>query len=101
MSKGKGLANATVIFHTQNPAEGFIKPRATTDADGGFAMTTYESGDGAPVGDYEVTIEQWINGNPDVGPTNRLSVKLGVPSTSGLKAIVAASENTLPAFELR
>ncbi len=101
LRKGAGLPNATVVFHAKDSAKGFFKPRATTNANGEFVLTTYESGDGAPAGEYEVTLEQWIFLNPEVGATNRLPNKLGVPSTSGLKATVAKTANSIPAFELR
>ena len=99
--KGVGVPNATIIFHPKNPPAGFIKPRAISNAQGEFTLTTYESGDGAPVGEYEVTLEQWLNDNPQVGATNRLPKKFGTPNASGLKASVAAAQNILPPFEIR
>ena len=98
---GKGVPNATVILHANRTEEGFIKPRAITKQDGSFELTTYESGDGAPVGDYEVSIEQWVRVQPDEPPANRLPPALSKPSTSGLKAVVAAAEKTLSPFELK
>ena len=99
--KGVGLPNATVIFHAKNPPAGFIKPRAISDANGEFTLTTYESGDGAPIGDYEVTLEQWLYNNPEVGATNRLPSKFGSPATSGIQVKVAANVNALSPFEVR
>lgn len=101
VKNGAGIPNATVIFHAKNPPKDFVKPRAISTVDGTFVLTTYESGDGAPVGEYEVTLEQWLNDNPQVGATNRLPQKLGSPDTSGIKATVAANENTLAPFEVR
>lgn len=101
VKKGVGVPNATVVFHAKNPQEGFLKPRAISNANGEFTLTTYDSGDGAPIGEYEVTIEQWLNDNPLIGATNRLPAKLGTPNTSGLKANVAATQNTLSPFEVR
>jgi hypothetical protein len=55
---GNPVAGALVVFH---PAGGDSKdpdlPRATTDEDGSYKLTTYANGDGAPAGDYTVTIE--------------------------------------------
>ena len=99
--KGVGLANATIVFHAKQPPDGFIKPRATTNANGEFELTTYEAGDGAPVGEYELTVERWLFESPEVGAKNRLPSKLGSPSTSGLKATVAAMNNMLPPIEVR
>jgi hypothetical protein len=97
---GVGLPNATVIFHSKNPVEGFIKPRATTKENGEFEMTTYESGDGSPVGDYDVTISQWLAIDPAAGAKNQLPPELSVPETSGFKASVKEADNVLPAFEI-
>ena len=101
VKKGVGVPNATVIFHAKIPPKGFIKPRAISNAHGEFTLTTYVLGDGAPEGEYEITLEQWLNDNPQVGATNRLPKKLGSPSASGLKASVAATQNTLSPFEIR
>jgi hypothetical protein len=97
---GVGLPNATVIFHSKNPVEGFIKPRATTKENGEFEMTTYETGDGSPVGDYDVTISQWLAIDPAAGAKNQLPPELSVPETSGFKATVKETDNVLPAFEI-
>jgi len=98
---GKGVANATVVFHANRTEQGFIKPRAITKPDGSFELTTYEATDGAPIGEYGVSIEQWLTDKPEEGPRNRLPIALGNPSKSGLKATVAASENVLKPFELK
>ena len=88
----------TLFFGTE---EGFIKPRAITKPDGTFEMTTYESGDGAPAGTYEVSIEQWLRAKPEESPENQLPAVLSNPSTSGLKATVADAVNDLSPFELK
>ena len=101
VQKGKAVPNATVIFHANRTEEGFIKPRAITKPDGTFEMTTYESGDGAPAGTYEVSIEQWLRAKPEESPENQLPAVLSNPSTSGLKATVADAVNDLSPFELK
>ena len=101
VQKGKAVPNATVIFHANRTEEGFIKPRAITKPDGTFELTTYESGDGAPAGTYEVSIEQWLRAKPEESPENRLPPSLSNPATSGLKATVADAVNNLSPFELK
>jgi hypothetical protein len=58
--KTKPAAGALVVFHPVNPdMEKTIggKPTARqVKEDGTFTLTTYEDGDGAPEGDYGVTI---------------------------------------------
>ena len=52
------LAEAMVVFHPlATPSEKFPQPMGTTTADGRFVTTTFKSGDGAPEGEYAITIE--------------------------------------------
>ena len=63
---GKPLANAMITFHPVDPSiiklpEGqtgieIAKPTTTTDDNGDFALSTYFAKDGAPAGDYKVTV---------------------------------------------
>lgn len=70
---GKPAANLKVDLHDE---KGFDKDQPTqstgmTDADGKFAISTYENGDGAPEGDYALTF-MW-------GDINMLSMQYGGP----------------------
>jgi hypothetical protein len=57
-NKDKPAAGAMVVFHPVGGAPDDIdKPRAFVADDGSFALTTYEKDDGAPEGEYVVTIE--------------------------------------------
>ncbi len=51
---GKPVADANVIFYPQG--EGGRVATGTTDAQGAFTLTTYETGDGAVVGSHKVTV---------------------------------------------
>jgi hypothetical protein len=97
------VANATVVFHPvggEGPDE--ARPRGTTRADGTFAVTTYDGNDGAPAGEYRVTVELWLSsGRGDEGPTSRLPAKYARPDTSGLVATVAAGPNELKPFTIK
>ena len=80
------------------------KPMAFTDQAGQFAVTTFEQGDGAPVGEYSVTVEQRapkLVGEEMVreGP-NLLPPRLKDPASSGIKASVVEGENLLPTIEV-
>jgi hypothetical protein len=47
-----------VVFHPlAAPAEKAPQPLGTTDAGGRFSLTMLKAGDGAPLGEYAVTIE--------------------------------------------
>src|SRR5262245_22118422 len=57
-AQGRPVAAATVGFHPQDaPDDARHKPAGTTDAEGNVALTTYEEKDGAPAGEYAVTVE--------------------------------------------
>ena len=54
--KGQAYAGVTLLFYPQGQTAGNVPlPRATTDAQGNFEVTTFEAGDGAPKGKYKVT----------------------------------------------
>lgn len=50
-------AGALVTFHpvAADPADP-ARPTGTTDAGGNYALTTYSTGDGAPAGEYVITV---------------------------------------------
>src|SRR5690606_19402348 len=56
---GKPAAGAMVVFHPAGGAsidERGSRPKATVLPDGSFEVTTYQAGDGAPAGDYDVAV---------------------------------------------
>ena len=52
---GKPAARANVVLHPADPRV-VVRPVAFTEADGSFRLMTYGVDDGAPVGNYVVTI---------------------------------------------
>ncbi|MBP3957248.1 carboxypeptidase regulatory-like domain-containing protein [Gemmata sp. G18] len=56
LTDGNPAAGATVRFHPRNAAPGALTPVAKTGPDGSFELTTYENQDGAPPGEYDVTL---------------------------------------------
>jgi hypothetical protein len=99
----KPLAHASVVFHPVGESgPDVVKPRGKTDADGSFTLTTYDGNDGAPAGDYRVTVELWLSsGKGDEGPTSRLPEKYARPEKSGLSARVDAGPTELKPFDLK
>ncbi|MBX9584376.1 MAG: hypothetical protein K2X87_29095 [Gemmataceae bacterium] len=97
---------ATVVFHPVGPAApDAVKPRATVGADGSYTLSTHAAGDGAPPGQYRVTVEWWLSGmkkatDPDTPPKNRLPAKYADPAASGLTATVGDGPTEVPAFTL-
>lgn len=53
--QGKPLAGIILIFHPADVNQK-IKSQATTDDDGKFVATTFKTADGAPEGDYIITL---------------------------------------------
>lgn len=123
VSKGKPVADAIVTFHPADPEmialpEGetgpeIARPTTRTDADGRFALSTYYADDGAPPGDYTVTVvwapktlavsvsgdEEDTDAEPDLPPnrastasTDKLGGRYADPATSTLKATIAPGE---------
>lgn len=74
-------------------------PWALVQNDGTYTLTTYESGDGAPVGEYAVTIK-W---SPDVtSPSfeDRLKNAYTNPADSEWKFTITRGKNSLPPIEI-
>lgn len=86
--KGQPLPNALVAFHPTDKSDPrATSSRATTDAEGKFSLSTYEANDGAPAGQYKVTVECYkLKGtgkNLEPGP-NFLPPKYANPATTSL-----------------
>lgn len=103
--RGQPIVGAFVLLHPKNgPVAGAPSPRGTVGSDGKFTFTTYEADDGAPEGEYVLTV-QWYKpvkqGNDVVGGPNVLPNKYAQAKTSDLKIRIAAGENQLPPIQLR
>jgi hypothetical protein len=78
------------------------RPRADAGEDGSFALSTYGENDGAPAGDYIVTMN-WPGGVlPDgrEGPQDKLLGRYADTTKSKLRASVKEGQNDLPPFQL-
>lgn len=96
------LAEAMVIFH---PVEGdFRNLIAITTVQGEFSLTTYRANDGAPAGEYRVTVEfrDWVQEGDEQTRTgaNLLPPRYASPADSGLRCTITAGENRLEPFRL-
>lgn len=102
LQAGKPVPHATVVFHPAfDLGPDVSKPRGTTSEDGSFTLSTYGAADGAPEGDYKVTVEQWLTTNPEKGPESRLPKKYAKPDDSGLTVKVTTGKNEIPAIQLQ
>jgi hypothetical protein len=84
------------LFHLGDWEGKTIVPQAVTDDDGRFDLSTYGMEDGAPVGDYEVTID-WpaYRHGRTIGP-NRLGEKFSDPKKSGIVVKIEETTKELP-----
>ena len=103
--KGKPLANALVALHPVNPTDPRATTcRATTDAEGNFSVSTYNANDGAPAGEYKVTVECYqLKGSGsslEPGP-NILPVKYSQPGTTDFTVSVAEGAANSPTFDIK
>jgi hypothetical protein len=102
--RGQPVEGAFVSLHPKSATEGVPTPRATVAKDGSFTVTTYDGNDGAPEGEYVVTV-QWYRpvrqGNDLVGGPNVLPVKYASAQTSDVLVHIAAGENHLNPIQLR
>ena len=106
MRKGKPLSGARVKFHPQldiGPVK-FI-PSGDTGPDGKFLLNTGAVGNGAPKGDYIVTVElPVIEPDPQFGyetEVDQLKGAYGDPAKSEWKVTLVDGENVLEPFQLK
>jgi hypothetical protein len=100
--EGQPAEGATVVLHPEDRSL-TIRPRGVVDADGSFELTTYLPRDGAPVGEYVVTID-WrkpveADGEFLPGP-NLLPDALASAATTKLRASIPRGGGELEAFEI-
>jgi hypothetical protein len=101
--KGQPLPGAFVALHPKAPQPNVPSPRASIGPDGSLKVSTYDGGDGAPEGEYVVTVE-WFkpikSGGDLVAGPNVVPKKYSSPRTSDITIRVAAQENVLPPITL-
>jgi hypothetical protein len=101
--EGQPAVGASIVLYPQDELIS-ARPKATVNDDGTFAVTTYEPGDGAPPGEYKVTVE-WrrpVAGRESAGddqpPPNVLPSTYASPQTTPLTVTVEEGENEFPAI---
>jgi hypothetical protein len=101
--KGHPIPGAFLTFHPKSAVKNFPTPRASVDGSGRFTLCTYDGGDGAPEGEYIVTV-QWYKpirkGDDVVAGPNVIPRKYAVPSASTINVRIAAGINQLPTIRL-
>jgi hypothetical protein len=97
---GKAAAGAFVLFiPALEAADSPVpRPRATVKEDGSFVLSTYGEEDGAPAGDYLVTVT-WSPSDRD--DEDKLGGRYKDRAKTPLKATVKEGSNELPAFQVK
>ncbi|MGC1274163.1 MAG: hypothetical protein WBC44_10690 [Planctomycetaceae bacterium] len=99
---GEPAAGAMVVLH---PADGKsfddrgTRPKATVNADGTFELTTYQNGDGAPAGDYRVSI-LWLMEPDSSSRWDRLGGRYANPDSTDLRVSIGETANLLNPIRL-
>lgn len=99
---GKPAAQAQVLFHPAEGGNDAPHPTGQTDDEGYFNLTSYVNGDGAPPGDYLVTVT-WFRvytGGQEVVRYNALPPRYANPKSSQLQASVAKGNDELSPLQL-
>lgn len=103
--KGNPVADAAVVFY---PVGGGKVATGKTDDQGKYTLTTYDSGDGALVGEHSVTVvvqpsvtETEIDSPdayavPEAGGGSSIPAKYASKESSGLTKTVASGDNDIP-----
>ncbi len=102
---GAPATGAFVVFHPKGTPDPEVpRPRAQVQSDGSFKLTTFDENDGAPSGEYAVTVE-WrklvteggdVHAGPDVIPK-----PYGKAESTPLKVSIQSGANALPAFDIK
>ncbi len=102
--QGKPIPGAFVALHPKDPQPDVPTPRANISRDGELKVTTYDTADGAPAGEYVLTIEWYkpIKQGADVvaGP-NVIPRKYASPKTSPVVIQVAEGTTEIPPIQIK
>ena len=102
---GRPAAGATVFLHPTGSQDGKpILPSGRVEADGSFRVSTFGHQDGAPPGDYAVTVV-WPHVSQQGGETvegnDRLADRYRDPARPAARFAVREGDNVIPALQLR
>lgn len=103
--QGEPAENATIVLHpTGDQSNRALKPFGTTGPEGRFQISTYDTNDGTPAGEYRVTIV-WPKPPPVRSPDfasggDRLEGRYADPGTSQWQVQVKQKPLELAPFKI-
>lgn len=104
--EGAPLANAAIFLHPVAEKDPPVPhPRATAGDDGAFVLGTYGKNDGAPAGEYKVTVQCFQKlsmAEMESGrlPRNLLPARYAKAETTNLTVQIKEGDNQLPTIKL-
>lgn len=103
--EGKTISGASISFRPRDKSLASLPmPRAVVGPDGRFLVGTFDANDGAPAGDYDVSI-QWFpapsSNDENILPRNQLPSRYAHPDTSGLTVRIDSGPTELPTLQLK
>jgi hypothetical protein len=106
---GKPPVGAFLVLHPKagfqrGPDGELVRPHGVVGEDGSFQLTSYQTNDGAPVGEYIVTFElrkvlKYAGGDAGPGP-NLIPAQYTKVGTSPVVVKIEATRNHLPSISL-
>lgn len=105
--EGKPISGAQVfLLPVDSKVPASVRPSATSSADGTFEVGTHSAKDGAPAGDYKISVVWYPLVQTEGGPVrgdNKLPPKYAKPESSELTATIKPEDGgtTLAVFELK
>lgn len=105
---GQPISGATLYFFPVSkfpPKAAQLQPHAKTEEDGSFQVSTYDSFDGAPAGEYRVTVSwkgslEGVTFEQQADLSEKVPARYQDPRRSRLKIKVEEAENTIPDWNL-
>lgn len=99
---GEPVKDLWVTLHPKD-ASVKLRPRGQTDAKGNFKISTYTGGDGAPDGEYDITIAwlTYIKRDSDWGGPDKLKNQYNDPKTTPFHVTIEGEPVELDPFELK
>ena len=105
LDNGEPVVRAKVAFHPVLPStDPPLIPSAMTDEQGQFQLTTYVQSDGAPPGEYRVTLSCPVLPSPKAAgiqlPVDKYKGRFSNPEKSKWTVTVNEGENSLDPFDV-
>jgi hypothetical protein len=102
---GRAPVHAQIGFFPVNDGgPDAVHPIGRVDDQGRFTLTSYTNGDGAPEGEYRVTVAWFLASgrlNDDAPPLNYLPASYARPDSTPLHAVVSKGGVQLQPFDLK